>query len=719
MGEKQAYKNIHLKNSGIKNTKLFITAAMAFLFFVLPGGGASAAIPINNCGPISSPGTYVLVSDVIAKGMGFYGGGVENCVIINSKDVVLDGANYQIGSSLSVGFIGVIVEGSPNNPLTNVTIKNLHVKGWSDAGIRVRYSSGVTLFKNTLENNGLGAGSHGGIHVSNSNNVNAVLNTVWKNYNGIVLEDSNNNNLNANFVYCSQFNAQGQAFNPLISSQPNTCSLLPTPGGNDGYGIILVRSANNIMTNNIVSFSNEAGIFFSPSSGSNTIYNNVLNNINNVAGYANDNNIWSIARAEGTNIVGGPYIGGNVWLNPGVNGFSLTCSDSDSDGICDQPYKLDNNNIDYLPLTGKPAAGPTVTPAPAPIASPDVSSCTTISSPGEYTLKQDIIDSSAAGCINIASSNVVLNGAGYRIDGTNSPDTAGIYVFNSTAILTNITIKNLKVTDWNTGILLVYSNGVTLANNIALNNNFGIGLIASNGNLLANNTASLNQFGFALNTASNNNLINNLAGLNQFGIILAVSSNNDLTNNHANLNGAGIILNTASNNNLANNFASLNLFGIILSNSSSNTIYNNYFNNTNNSIFVNPIFGNYWNTTKIPGTNINGGPNLGGNFWAYPNGTGFSQTCIDGNSDGICDSAYVPDSSNIDYLPLALETSGVKGDINSNEVSGDAGDLVLMKRASIGEIQTDSKYDLNDNGQIADAGDLVLMKRASIGEINL
>lgn len=61
----------------------------------------------------------------------------------------------------------------------------------------------------------------------------------------------------------------------------------------------------------------------------------------------------------------------------------------------------------------------------------------------------------------------------------------------------------------------------------------------------------------------------------------------------------------------------------------------------------------------------------------------------------------------------------LKGDLNGNGVSADAGDLVLMKRASIGEIMADSRYDLNNNGQNADAGDLVLMKRASIGEITL
>ncbi len=61
----------------------------------------------------------------------------------------------------------------------------------------------------------------------------------------------------------------------------------------------------------------------------------------------------------------------------------------------------------------------------------------------------------------------------------------------------------------------------------------------------------------------------------------------------------------------------------------------------------------------------------------------------------------------------------LRGDLNGNSVSADAGDLALMKQASIGEITSDSGYDLNNNGIPADAGDLVLMKRASNGEIDL
>ncbi len=61
----------------------------------------------------------------------------------------------------------------------------------------------------------------------------------------------------------------------------------------------------------------------------------------------------------------------------------------------------------------------------------------------------------------------------------------------------------------------------------------------------------------------------------------------------------------------------------------------------------------------------------------------------------------------------------LKGNLNNNDEPADAGDLVLMKRASIGEIPSDFRYDLNNNGIPADAGDLVLMKRASIGEVVL
>ncbi len=146
----------------------------------------------------------------------------------------------------------------------------------------------------------------------------------------------------------------------------------------------------------------------------------------------------------------------------------------------------------------------------------------------------------------------------------------------------------------------------------------------------------------------------------------------------------GLVLNNTHDSKISNNFIKSYLYGIYLKESSSNIIYNNFFNNTNNFVLVNSDTA--WNVTKTMGKNIVGGPYLGGNVWANPNSAGFSQTCADDNTDGICDSNFTLDNNNIDYLPLALVTAGAKGDLNGNGQSADAGDLVLMKRASIGEI---------------------------------
>ena len=69
------------------------------------------------------------------------------------------------------------------------------------------------------------------------------------------------------------------------------------------------------------------------------------------------------------------------------------------------------------------------------------------------------------------------------------------------------------------------------------------------------------------------------------------------------------------------------------------------------------VYANNWNTTRQAGQRIYGsGTEIGGNYWANPSGTGYSQTCTDAVPvpDGFCDSAYTLSATepNIDYLPL-------------------------------------------------------------------
>jgi parallel beta-helix repeat protein len=267
----------------------------------------------------------------------------------------------------------------------------------------------------------------------------------------------------------------------------------------------------------------------------------------------------------------------------------------------------------------------------------------------------------------------------------------GINVLNSDHnILMNNTVQSNKNDE---GIQLVtslfgllgHSDWNNLTNNSAfLNKHDGIQVILSQNNNLTNNSAFLNQQdGIDVALSQNNNLTNNSAFLNQqdgiymLGVVF-VSQNNNLNMNNASFNMEnGIKLEYSYTNNLANNTANSNSeYGIKLDHSDNNNVasntvmnntgggisldppiqnlfYNNLFNNTKN--FDVTSSSNKWNITKTLGTNIISGPNLGGNAWFYPNGSGFSWFCADLDEDGICDAQYNLSSHNIDYLPLALK----------------------------------------------------------------
>jgi len=87
----------------------------------------------------------------------------------------------------------------------------------------------------------------------------------------------------------------------------------------------------------------------------NTIYNNYFNNTNNA--WDDGNNTRNIAKTDGTNIIGGSWLGGNYCSD-------YTGEDSDADGIGDtmRPYNSSGsiqNGGDLLPLVKASAPGDT------------------------------------------------------------------------------------------------------------------------------------------------------------------------------------------------------------------------------------------------------------------------------------------------------------------------------------------------------------------------
>ncbi len=109
---------------------------------------------------------------------------------------------------------------------------------------------------------------------------------------------------------------------------------------------------------------------------------------------------------------------------------------------------------------------------------------------------------------------------------------------------------------------------------------------------------------------------------------------------------------------------------------------------------------NHWNITKTPGTNIVGGPYLGGNYWASPDGTGWSQVTPD-RGDGFCNAPFVIDMNNTDHLPLHTYTPKptFQADFTVSPVNGTSPLAVKCTDKSIGN-PTTLVYDFGDGTNV-------------------
>lgn len=146
--------------------------------------------------------------------------------------------------------------------------------------------------------------------------------------------------------------------------------------------------------------------------------------------------------------------------------------------------------------------------APArPIA---IDNCGTITAPGTYILTRNITNGgqgdqytfASQTCLTIRASHVILDGRGHTIDGMEVKDTTGIAVAGNRS-LTDVTIRNVTLTDWSRGLYLQRVTDATVTNVTVANNAYGLALERTTAVQVQHVTVQENIIGIDLLTAAN------------------------------------------------------------------------------------------------------------------------------------------------------------------------------------------------------------------------
>lgn len=268
-----------------------------------------------------------------------------------------------------------------------------------------------------------------------------------------------------------------------------------------------------------------------------------------------------------------------------------------------------------------------------------------------YTLTGNITTSIDG--IWIERSNVILDGAGYTVQGSGGTGSIGVYSRGENSL----TIKNFKISGFSSGIMLDESSDNTISGNIITANlDYGIWLMVSSNNVIRNNTISNNYYsslymystsntsitenkvtandnnGINIGSSSSNSIIgNNITGNSGSGIFFWGSYSHNVSGNQIANNGDGIRLDSSRYNVISGNNITNNLNGISGESWSNNEIVGNVL--TNNLLGIYIGFQSNYNTIAF--NSIKNHFSEGISMWSCSYNTIFANDIIDNNQGGF------------------------------------------------------------------------------------
>jgi len=411
----------------------------------------------------------------------------------------------------------------------------------------------------------------------------------------------------------------GSSYGGIQLENAEHCWIKNNNVSNNGYGILLSRSNNNIFENNTCENNTNYGIHLSGSD------NNIINN-----NTCENNTVLDIM----LHISNSNTLTNNVMVGGGIRLDASSLEDWSNHTI-DTSNTVNNKPVYYWTNT----VGGTVPHGAGQII---LVNC------AKVTVKEQ----------NLGNTRIGLQ----------------IILSDSNTIIDNICNSNYQ------GILLEFSNDNTLDKNTCNLNLLGIGLLSSKRNNLINNTCDLNdENGIFLNDNSVNNIINNnIVRNNNNGIWLTSSDTNSITNNTFKSNKLnGIHLVVSHSNNITNNtFSENGEYGAYISKddeecTNNNLCHNDFINNNNEGV-----------QAKDEGTNNSWDNGNEGNYWSdyeirYPLATNYGNVWdrpyeIDGTSGELDDFPFVyPIGNTINIPDLAITSDNITFS-NPNPVVGEA-----------------------------------------------